>query len=251
MIKFSYCLEKGVRNLNTILLDLDGTLLPLDMALFEKIYFEGLSKALADLIPPKETISLIWGSTKVMVKNTDFRTNEEVFMEDFAKHIDGDLDLYQTRFAAFYDNEFHNVKASVREVLAMKESIHILKAKGYKIVLATNPLFPQKALHTRIKWAGFEPSDFAYMSTFEKSHYCKPQLKYYEEILQDINKSAVECLMVGNDVQEDLVVQKLGIKTYLITDNMLHRTEEEIVTDYKGTYEDFYEFVKTLPLATS
>ena len=53
--------------------------------------------------------------------------------------------------------------------------------------------------------------------------------------------------MVGNDVQEDLITKKLGLKTYLITNNLLHRTEEEIITDYTGEYEDFYGFVKALP----
>ena len=53
--------------------------------------------------------------------------------------------------------------------------------------------------------------------------------------------------MVGNDVQEDIIAKNLGLKTYLITNNLLHRTEEKIITDYKGEYEDFYEFVKALP----
>jgi FMN phosphatase YigB (HAD superfamily) len=118
---------------------------------------------------------------------------------------------------------------------------------GYKIVVATNPLFPKSAIYTRIRWAGFEPEDFDYISTFETNHYCKPQIKYYEEVLKDINKSPQKCIMVGNDVQEDLIVKALGVKTYLITDNMLHRTDSEIITDYKGNYDEFFEFVKALP----
>ncbi len=55
--------------------------------------------------------------------------------------------------------------------------------------------------------------------------------------------------MVGNDVQEDVIAGRLGIMTYLITDQMLHRTEEEIKADHIGTYEDFYSFVQGLPKA--
>lgn len=233
--------------MNTFLFDLDGTLLPMDMKQFEKLYFGGMAGIFHDLIDQKELVSLIWASTKEMVSNTEYRTNEDVFMTDFGNRVKGELAEYQERFNKYYDTEFHKVKQSTREVKSMRESIKLLKGKGYKIVIATNPLFPKSAIHTRIRWAGFEPEEFDYISTFESNHYCKPQIKYYEEVLVDINKSPQECMMVGNDVQEDLIVKTLGVKTYLITDNMLHRTEEDIITDYKGTYEDFYEFVKTLP----
>lgn len=234
--------------INTILFDLDGTLLPMDLKSFEKIYFDAMAVYLGDLISPKELVKNIWASTNAMVESTDYITNEMVFMEDFKNRIGGDLKVYKERFDKFYDTEFLKVKAAVYENEFMKKSVKLLKEKGYKTVIATNPLFPLKAIHHRIRWAGFEPSDFEYISHYEKSHYCKPHTQYYEEILNDINKSPEECMMVGNDVQEDLISGKLGLKTYLIKDYMLHRTEEEIITDYEGNYEDFYVFVKELPM---
>jgi len=52
--------------------------------------------------------------------------------------------------------------------------------------------------------------------------------------------------MVGNDVQEDLPAQQLGIKTYLIEDCLIHRGGD-FATDYRGTYADFYMFSQLLP----
>jgi hypothetical protein len=46
----------------------------------------------------------------------------------------------------------------------------------------------------------------------------------------------------GYDVQEDLVAGKLGIKTFLIRDNIIHRTDEQIYADYIGYYDDFLNF---------
>jgi FMN phosphatase YigB (HAD superfamily) len=233
--------------MDTFLFDLDGTLLSLDMKLFEKLYFESMTNNFIDLIEPKQLVSIIMASTKVMIENIENRTNEDVFMEDFGKRINGDLSTYQERFNNYYSTDFHRVKESTAEVQSMNYCIKLLKSKGYNLVVATNPLFPKSAIHTRIQWAGFEPEDFDYISTFETNHYCKPQIKYYEEVLRDINKSPEKCIMVGNDVQEDLIVKSLGVKTYLITNNILHRTDSEIITDYKGNYEDFFEFVKALP----
>lgn len=234
--------------LNTFLFDLDGTLLSMDMKLFEKLYFSTMSEALKDLIEPKKLINSIWASTETMVKNLEYKTNEEVFMEDFEKRIDGNLDTYKERFNKYYDEDFLKTKAAVIENNFIQEAIIILKEKGYKIIIATNPLFPLKAIQHRIGWAGFKPSEFEYISHYENNHYCKPQIQYYEEILKDINSEAAECMMVGNDVQEDLIAGKIGIKTFLIKEYMIHRTEEEIVSDYIGSYEDFHKFVEKLPV---
>jgi FMN phosphatase YigB (HAD superfamily) len=234
--------------LNTILFDLDGTLLPMDADRFEKVYFNEMAGVFTDLISPKELVANIWASTKNMVANLEYRTNEEVFMEDFEKRIAGDIKTYQTRFDAFYDHEYLKAEKTVFKQPLMKKSVSLLKEKGYQVVVATNPLFPLKAIHHRIRWAGFTPEDFSYISCYEYNHYCKPQLKYYEEILENIGKKPKECLMVGNDVQEDLVAGKLGLKTFFIKDYMLHRTNEEICSDYMGSYEDFYRFVKELPV---
>lgn len=233
--------------INTILFDLDGTLLPMDMESFEKLYFESMAAYLKDLIDPKELVKSIWASTNTMVHNIEPRINEEVFMEDFKTRIGGDTEVYKERFDKFYDTEFMKAKEAVYENEFMKKSVKILKEKGYKVVIATNPLFPLKAIEHRIRWAGFEPSDFEYITSYERNHYCKPQLEYYEEVLKDIDKSPEECMMIGNDVQEDLIAGKLGLKTFLIKDCLLHRTDDEIATDYSGYYEDFYEFVKELP----
>ena len=236
--------------LNTFLFDLDGTLLCMDNKLFEKLYFSTMSEALSDLIEPKKLINNVWSSTEVMVKNLEYKTNEEVFMEDFQRRIDGNLEIYKERFNKYYDEDFLKTKAAVLENKLIQEGIKILKEKGYKVVIATNPLFPLKAIEHRIRWAGFEPYEFEYISHYENNHYCKPQIQYYEEVLKDINKDATECMMVGNDVQEDLIAGEIGIKTFLIKDYMIHRTEEKIVSDYIGSYENFYKFVKELPSLT-
>lgn len=233
--------------MNTILFDLDGTLLPMDMHLFEKMYFEELAKDFTDIISPSQLAKNIWSSTKLMVENTEYITNEKIFMADFTTRMNIDLPVLQKRFKDFYNTRFLKIRELALDIKCIKESVKTLKSKGYTIALATNPLFPENAIYHRIQWAGFKPEDFSYISTFEKNHYCKPQLKYYEEILKDIERKPEDCLMVGNDVQEDLIAKKLGIKTYLITNNLLHRTEEEIVTDYSGEYQDFYNFAISLP----
>lgn len=233
--------------MNTILFDLDGTLLPLNTELFMKIYFEEMAIAFEDLIDKDKLVEAIWAATGVMVKNIEKKKNEAVFMETFESLITGDIDVFKERFDAFYDNGFLKVRGSVMENKWIKKSVELLKEKGYQLVLATNPLFPKKAILTRLEWTGLHPEDFIYMTSYEDNHYCKPNLHFYEEILERIGKDASSCMMVGNDVQEDLVAGQLGMKTYLITEHMLNRNNGTIVCDEQGGYEDFYHFVEGLP----
>lgn len=49
--------------------------------------------------------------------------------------------------------------------------------------------------------------------------------------------------MVGNDVEEDLIAFKLGMKTFLIEDYMINRNSKDIIVTQRGSYQDLYEFV--------
>lgn len=50
--------------------------------------------------------------------------------------------------------------------------------------------------------------------------------------------------MVGNDVREDLVARKLGIKTFLVEDWLLNSNELPIETDYRGSFQDLVSFLR-------
>ena len=233
--------------IDTIFFDLDGTLLPLNMELFLQIYFGEMGQYFVDLEEPQKLVKKIWAATESMVNNTELRTNETVFMEHFGKLVEGDLTVYQTRFAEFYDQGFLKTRAAVAASPAIVQSVALLKTKGYQLVVATNPIFPEKAIHHRIRWAGFDPADFVYISSYERNHFCKPQPQFYRELLQETGKRPDQCLMVGNDVREDLIAGTVGMSTYLITDHLIGSKTEPVNATYQGTYQDFLEFVNGLP----
>ena len=234
--------------ITTILFDLDGTLLPMDTELFTKQYFAELGKKLKDYFTLEEITKNIWGSTKYMINNVDIsKTNEEAFFEDFYERVDHEAEVLNPILSDFYEKDFNNIKNVATKNNHMIDAIALLKEKGYNLVVATNPLFPEKAVLHRIEWAGLNKEDFIFITSFEKMHYCKPQLKFYEEILDNINKQPSQCIMVGNDVAEDMIAKKIGMETYLIEDHIIGTVEENANIDYKGSYEDFYGFANDLP----
>lgn len=233
--------------LTTFFFDLDGTLLPIDGKKFEELYFHGLSARFTDLYSPTDFIQLIWNATKAMVADTRPVTNETAFMEALGSVVNGNLGEMQNRFTDFYATGFDQVREAVIENVEVHEAIRRLKQKGYDLVIATNPMFPRLAIEKRIEWTGLDRNDFSYVTSFEDNHYCKPQPMFFQEILDTLNKKPEEVIMVGNDVEEDLVAGKLGIQTYLITNHRINRKNKEVVADHIGDYADFLKFVESLP----
>ena len=116
---------------------------------------------------------------------------------------------------------------------------------GLRTVLATNPVFPPIATHSRIKWAGLDKSDFEYITTYENSSYSKPDPGYYSQILENLGLKAKECLMVGNDVTEDMAAEKLGMKVCLLTPCLINKENKNISAYKNGGFEELAEYIKT------
>ncbi|MDA3846839.1 MAG: HAD family hydrolase [Vallitaleaceae bacterium] len=230
--------------MKTILFDLDGTLLPMDINQFLKIYFHEMSMVFKDVMAPDLLVDTVMKATKIMVKDVTDSTNQTVFMQEFERLIGHDISDYHDMWDVFYDTTYMNAKVSSYERFEAIEAVKVLKEKGYQLVLATNPLFPETAILQRIQWAGLSPDDFSYITSFEKNHYCKPQIQFYQEIIDALSLDPAECMMVGNDAQEDMVASKLGMKTYLIEDHILDRSEVSHEITYRGNYEDFLRFAK-------
>lgn len=233
---------------NTVLFDLDGTLLPMDYDLFMKLYFHHIGDYFKNLLEPKLLMKYIMESTEVMIKEKSNRTNEEKFMNHFQTLIDGDINQYKEMFYQFYNSSFKQVQASTYPSSEMRKAVDLLLEKGYQIAIATNPLFPMTANEKRIQWAGFDPSEFIYISCFEDSSYTKPHLEYYQGVLDKMNKKPEECYMIGNDIFDDLSSKHLGIETYLITNHVVNHRNLENTADHTGEYKDFLDFVEQLPI---
>ena len=230
--------------IEVVLFDLDGTLLPMDQQVFVKAYFKGLAGKLAPLgYDPEGLISAIWKGTGAMIKNNGEKKNEERFWETFSEIYGEKAIKDQPVFEEFYRNEFQKVQSVCGHHPMAAEIVHKLKAAGIRVALATNPIFPAIATESRISWAGLSPEDFELYTTYENSSYCKPNPEYYKEILEQIGVEPEECLMVGNDVVEDMVAETLGMKVFLLTDCLINKNNEDISRYPQGDFAKLAEFL--------
>lgn len=209
--------------MDTILFDLDGTLLPMDQTLFLKTYLSELGRKFAGFgYDPKQVTDAVLRGVTAMVQNDGAQTNEAVFWDTFAALLGNGVHDIRPSVESFYEREFHVAKRACGENAAAVRLVRALRRQGYTLVLASNPVFPANAYRTRLGWIGLAPEDFDHVTSYEHYHYCKPDTRYYAEILQALGRQPQDCLMVGNDVQEDGCAAQLGIGVFIVTDNLLN-----------------------------
>ena len=237
--------------ITTILFDLDGTLLPMDQEKFLKAYIGGLAKAAEPHgYEPMTITSSILAGTAAMIKNNGEKTNEAVFWDALAK-IYGEAVMEDVHiFDKFYQTDFQKIKAVCGFAPQAATVVSKIKEKGLRVALATNPLFPTVATESRIRWAGLEPKDFEVFTTYETSKFSKPNLNYYKEVLSELGLEPEECLMVGNDVADDMVVTKLGMNAFLLTDCMINTKNEDISSYPHGGFDELIAYIETIKYET-
>ena len=232
-----------------ILFDLDGTLLPMVQDEFVKFYMPLLAKAYMSKgvpVEPKKFIGAVWAGYEAMVKNDGSRTNREAFWSYIDPELPIGAEESEKIAEEFYGGEFNQAVCTTRPTPLADQIVKTVKGKGLGTYLATNPVFPRCATMNRIRWAGLEAEDFSLITTYETCSFCKPNPEYYKKILDTFSLDPADCLMVGNDVGEDLSIRTLGVKTFLVTDTMENKNNLPIETEYQGSLKELLEFVETL-----
>jgi len=233
--------------ITTVFFDLDGTLLPMDLDVFLKSYFKLLAEKIAPLgYDPTSLIDNIWAGTVAMVKNDGSRKNEEAFWAQFAKFYGDKVYDDIPVFDKFYSEEFNLAKDVCGFDPMSKKIVDDLKERGFDLVLATNPIFPNVATANRLSWAGVSPDSFSYITNYSNSSYCKPNPKYYREILSKLGKTPEECLMIGNDVEDDMIAQSIGMKVFLLTNCLINKKDRDISAYPHGDFEALTEYLQTI-----
>jgi len=216
--------------IRTILLDLDDTLLVNKMEQFLPAYFQRLGAYLAEIAPPERMLAELVAGTKAMLGNLDPRLPlEHVFSSYFYPALG--LDQAETigMIEDFYRNEFPTLEAQTQFIPGASKVVEELLAQGYEVVIATNPLFPRLAVEERLRWAGLPPAevDFTLITSFEESHFAKPNPEYFAEILARLGRKPLEAIMVGDDLERDIYpAQALGLAVYYTGDELDARTVE-------------------------
>jgi FMN phosphatase YigB (HAD superfamily) len=202
----------------TLLLDLDDTLLDTNLDAFMPAYFQALSGHLAKHAAPSSMLRALIEGVNLMNESEDpTRTLEEIFDADFYERLGFSKAELMQVIDEFYEEAFPTLAQHTRKRPEALPLIDWADSRGYRIAIATDPLFPRKATNHRLRWAGFAPERFELVSTFEHFHFTKTHPAYYAEVLGRLGWPEGPVVMVGNDTARDLIpAHRLGLKTFLV-----------------------------------
>lgn len=218
-----------------VLFDLDGTLLPMDTDKFIAAYVEDVAAFVAPHVNPAEFVEhLLAGTAAMLQPRAEKMTNETAFMRTFFARSGYDEDVMLPLFDRYYRERFPALRSLTAPDPAARLAVEAAVAAGLRIGVATNPLFPQLAIEERLRWAGVADMPWDIVTTYEQMHSCKPQLSYYEEILERLGVKPERALMVGNDVGEDMIAAELGMTTFLVEDQVINRDNRPVRCDFRG-----------------
>lgn len=231
--------------LTTILFDLDGTLLEMKTEPFINQYLQHLGQYLEKhRFDAKLILGCILEATKAMIasRETD-KTNEQVFIAQFCQQSGLTQEKIWPIFDTFYQEVFPTLSHLAFPSPWGKKIVEAARQAGFRVALATNPVFPKTAICSRLAWIELTPYDFDWVKGYEETHFTKPHAGFYLEICDSLDVRPDECIMVGNHMQEDMVASTLGMKTFLVTNHLEDRGEPTYPVNQQGTLEELYQAI--------
>lgn len=202
----------------TLLLDLDDTLLDTHVDVFAPAYIQALVRHMAGRVSPDILLPALARGTGLMNQTDDpTHTLKEVFDASFFPELGVPRDGLDEVINDFYENVFPDLAPHTQQRAEAGPFVEWALSRGYRVAIATDPLLPRQATHHRVRWAGIDPEKMELITTYESFHFSKTHPAYYAEVLGRLGWPEGPVLMVGNDIERDLLpAHRLGLPTYWV-----------------------------------
>jgi FMN phosphatase YigB (HAD superfamily) len=151
-----------------------------------------------------------------MLNSLETVTNKEKFLQYFQDRSGLSEEEIWEIFLQFYHTNYNKLKKITEPMKGAKKFLNAAVAADFQLVLATQPVFPEIAVRKRLSWAGLEKIPFKFITHIENMKASKPHRQYYEQILNMLDSSGEECLMIGNDIEMDMAAKQCNIYTYYL-----------------------------------
>ncbi|HKL24653.1 MAG TPA: HAD family hydrolase [Desulfuromonadales bacterium] len=239
------CVEDlSLDQIEVVLFDLDGTLLGVDMHRFIPTYLDGLAARLEDWAHSREIVDSMRQAVVDMLSRVDDRmTLEQRLLARLQNSLAIPPSSYQQALVAFCRETLPDLQSFVQAHPLARPLLRTCRQRGWRMVLATNPIFPRMVIDARMQWAGLEDDFFQFVTDYETFRHCKPHVEYFQEVLARLQVPAEACLMVGNDSWHDMAACRAGIRTCLLTTWRIDHRDTRYPPDWEGTHEEFLELL--------
>ena len=206
--------------INTLLFDLDDTLLGNDMQVFLPAYFQGLAAYLPAGADSQRVQAELINATRAMIANSDAaRVLYDIFDECFSYGTGWPEAIWRPIFDNYYAGTYRGLAALTQRRPAARAIMEWAFGHGLTVAIATNPLFAEEPIRERLRWAGIADFPYALITHIELSHFAKPHPEYFAETLARLGRRPEQVLVIGNDWDNDMTAAAAaGLRGYYVTD---------------------------------
>jgi HAD superfamily hydrolase (TIGR01549 family) len=231
--------------IHALLLDLDDTLLLNDMELFAPHYFRALLAKVGPLCAPTAFSEAMNAGVRAMMANDGRVSNAEAFAETFFPRLDCARETLLPVLDAFYAHEFEALRIHTQPDPQARPLVELAFRRGYRVAIATQPMFPRTAIQARLRWAnvGAEAFPYAFITSYEVMGACKPHPHYFATLIERLGCAPEECLMVGDSVESDMPARTLGLHTFWV--NRRNQTPQPGLADAQGSLGDLIHLIES------
>ncbi|MBE0501254.1 MAG: HAD family hydrolase [Desulfuromonadales bacterium] len=235
------------QNIKTVLFDLDGTLLQIEMQNYISTYAASLAASLHQRAATDKVVDAVFSAIRSLIKrDSGDISNEAYFFRHIADLLQLDVELIGRNFAGFFSTGLPVLDPFIQPLDLARSLLEACLERGLDIVIATNPVFPKVVVESRLARAKLADFPFHRVTSYENCRRCKPNPVYFSDILTELNLPAESCLMIGNDTKHDLAARKVGIPTFLVDTWLIDRCQGDFTTDLRGGHTDLLDFIMTI-----
>ncbi len=228
--------------MRAVLFDLDGTLLDLDLGGFLERYFAALGAASAPLAERAsgDFMTAMHEAVGAMMEEHGTITNRDVFYDALLARTGIDLNEHWDVYERFYEEVFPTLGEGTRPARGARRAVTAALDAGLKVAVATNPIFPRRAIEHRLAWAGLADLSLAVLTSYEDMIATKPHAAYFRQVAEMLGVPPHECLMVGDDRRLDMPAADIGMRTYYVG------TDADAAADMRGNLDELAEVLPRL-----
>ncbi len=232
-------------NIEAVFFDLDGTLVEVDMHRFVPVYLHRLTEQMRELVEPARAIRAMHHAVAAMFANQDIgKTLETLLLEVLHDKLAITPQQYRECLKQFLRDDLDGLRPLVAGHALSSRLINAARARGWQVILATNPIFPRAVVDARVEWGGLDGDRFHHVTAYETDHFCKPNPEFFRENLALLEVEAERCLMVGNDTLHDLSASQVGMQTCLLTPWCIRRPGARYRPDWQGRHEELLAMIE-------